>query len=487
MLFDGIVDVFLRAVEHFQQDPTLRFYWVRYIPIHAQPPFAAVAENIIAKLQIREVLFSSDECRRQPRDVVALPKSLRVNHNEPLIPPEHLPGVHYLSDSYDASRDRIYLAKLGVKPLSEQNVLDGLVLMDRADAIRTRGDQWHEKVCAHLDAVPQVKGVFNKQILGLRLLPLHDGSWRPARDAKQLVFMSDLDIVQDVEFQCIANDVKENTARYKLFLALGVRIMDPTLIATQILLQSNPSASLPTLIRYARFFYESRNKYGVPYPSTKFKVMDQEGCIATSEEVYMELPGATGGESDLRDILPPEAKFLHQDYVRLYATDRYWLSWLQDSLSVHTSPRIISGRPSPEIYAMALHLDTARFLAVLRTFWQQISASISPMGLSDLSGIEVVCDDGTARPLRTTALRRQNLSWLPPALSPCLSFIPVANPDDPSWGFLANIGVTMEANATAWVAMLFRLQEMKSTDEKTIVGVYQQLNGRFVEASESIR
>ena len=35
--------------------------------------------------------------------------------------------------------------------------------------------------------------------------------------------------------------------------------------------------------------------------------------------------------------------------------------------------------------------------------------------------------------------------------------------------------------------MLYRLQEMKSTDEKTISGVYQQLNARFVEAAESIR
>ena len=488
MLFDGIVDVFLGAVEQFQQDPILRFSWVRYIPIHAQPPFATVSERIIAKLQVRKVLFSYDDNRRRPQDVVILPKSFRVNHTEPLIPPEHLPGVQYLSDSYDLSRDRVHLVKLGVKPLSEQNILDGLMLMDRTDAICTQGDQWHETVCAHLNSVPRIKGGFNKQILGLRLLPLNDGSWRPARDAKQLVFMSsDLDIVEDVGFQCISNDVKENTARHKFFLALGVRIMDPTLVATQILLQSNSSASLSTLIRYARFFYESRNKVGIPHPSTNFKVMDQSGCITTSEEVYMELPGTTTSDLNLRDILPPEAKFLHQDYVSLYSTDRYWLSWLQDSLGVHTSPRIIAGRPSPEIYSMARHLDTAQFLAVLRTFWQKMSTSISPLGLADLAGIEVACDDGIAHPLRTTALKRQNLSWLPPELSTCLSFIPVENPDDLSWGFLANVGVTMEANATAWVTMLYRLQEMKSTDEKTISGVYQQLNARFVEAAESIR
>lgn len=486
MLFDGICDVFMHAVEEFQQDPVLWSTWVRFIPIHAQPPFANIAEKIVATLRTREVLYSSDGCLRRPRDVFTIPKSLRVNRTEPLIPPQHLPGIHYLLDLYDVSRDRTYLTKLGVKPLSEQHVLDGLAHMDCADAISAQGDQWHETACAYLHAVPQIKGKVNKDILKLRLLPLNDGSWRAAREAAQFVFVSDKDITHDIEFRCITDDVKEYTARHNFFLALGVRRMGPALIATTILLQSNQSASLDTLIRYARFFYEHRNKDGIPHPSTNFKVMDQTGRVTTGDEVYMELPEAIASEVTLRDVLPSEAKFLHRDYVALYAEDRYWLSWLQDNLGVHTSPRIISGRPSPEIYSMAGHLDSAQFLDVLRAFWPQISASISPVGLSDLSGIEVICDDDIAHPLRTTALKRQNLSWLPPTLSSCLNFIPVTNPDDTSWGFLASIGVTLEANATAWVGMLFRLQEMNSTDEKTILGVYQQLNARFVEVSESI-
>ncbi|TFY59494.1 hypothetical protein EVJ58_g5749 [Rhodofomes roseus] len=482
-LLEGIVDVFLHAVEQFQHDPVLRDSWVRFIPIHAQPPFSAVADKIVTRLQAREVLLSVDGRYRRPTDIVTVPKGFRISRTEPLIPQQYIPSVYYISHSYDASRDREYLAKLGVKPLSDQNFFDGLVAMDRANVIGVQSEQWHNLVCAHLSSTLLTKGK-----LDLRLIPLNDGSWRPAREAGQYVFMSKLDILQDVEFKCISNDVRENTARYTFLQTLGVRRADINLIATKILMEVKSSTSLPTLIHYARFFYDNRNEAGLPRPSARFKVMDENGRIAMSDELYLELPkGTPGHDVRLRDVLPSDARFLHRDYVRLYAQDRYWLSWLQDSLGLHTSPRIILGRVSPEIYSMAHNLETSRFLAALRAFWPQISTDITPSGLHDLSNIEVVCDDGVAYSLATTALKRRNLSWLPAALSSCLRFLPLSDPDDLSWSFLAKVGVTMEPNATAWIGMLFRLQEINSTDENAVTSVYQQLDARFIEAADFIR
>ncbi|KAH9928331.1 uncharacterized protein B0H18DRAFT_1118012 [Fomitopsis serialis] len=449
-LFDGVTETFLHAVEQFQQDPVLRYSWMRFIPIHAQSAFSAVAEGMIARLQTREVLLSVDGRYRRPEDVVTIPKGLRINRTEPLIPPQ-------------------YLLSLGVKALSDQHFLDGLTAMDRANVIGAQTEQWHNIVCAHLSDMPRIKGKFSQQILDLRLLPLNDGSWRPAREAEQYVFMSEMDMLQDMEFKCIANDVKEHSARYAFFQLLGVRRADTNLIATKILLQVRLSSSVPTLIRYARD--------------------GQTGHVAMSDELYLDVPleGMPGHEVKLRNVLPSDVRFLHQDYVELYPEDRYWLSWLQDCLGLHTSPRIVLGRLSPEIYSMARNLETSKFLAALRAFWPQLSASISPAGIIDMSNIEVVCEDGVAYPLATTSLKRQNLAWLPATLSSCLHFLPLPDPDDLSWSFLTRVGVTMEANAAAWIGMLFRLQEMNSADEKTVVSVYQQLDARFNEAADFIR
>ena len=486
-LFEGIVTAFVHAVDYFQQDPILRDTWVRYIPLNAQLPFSAVFEGIITRLQAKEILLSTDGCYQLPQNVVVMPKGFRTQCDEPVIPAQYLPSIHYLADSYDFSANRQVLTKLGVKPMSDQNILDGLTKMDRADAFRSQDDKWHTLVCWFPNNMPQSMKNHNKQFLDLRLLLLNDGSWRPLREASQYVFVTDLEIVEDVEFECISSEIKEFSTRWIFLQSLGVRSADPTLIATKILLSASKTASLKSLVRFARFFYLHRNLNGVPRPSTKFEVMDEYGHVAKSNELYLETPeSAVVYGFKLRDILPSEARFLHPDYVEPYAEDRYWLAWLHDSLGLHTSPRIVSARPSSDFLSMAHSLETPRFLSVLRAFWPQISTSLSTAGFADLSNMELVCDDGVAYPLRTTALRRRNLSWLPPSLASCLRFVSVVDPDDASWGFLAKLGVTMEPDANAWIGILFRLQQTNSGDERIVFSVYQQLNTHFAEASQYI-
>lgn len=488
MLFEGVITSFVNAMIHFQQDPSLRDTWMRYVPLHARSPFSTVAEGIITRLQAEEILLSADGRYRQPRCIVAMPKGFRTHRDEPVIPSQFLPSIHYLADSYDFSRDRQVLMKLGVKPMSDQNILDGLTNMDRADVIKVQDDRWHSIVCSCLSGMPRSMRDHNKQFLDLRLLPLNDGSWRPLREASQHIFVTDMEIAQDVEFKCIWSGVKEFSARWTFMQAMGVRIADPMIVATKILLSASKTASLESLIRYARFFYEHRNLKGVPRPSGKFEVMDEHGCVAKSNELYIETPeSAVVYGFKLRDILPLEANFLHPDYTVPYTEDHYWLAWLHDSLGLHTSPRIISARPTSDLLSMARKLGTSQFLAVLRAFWPQISGGLSSTGFTDLSDTEVVCDDGVAYPLGTTALRRRKLSWLPPALASCLRFVSVVDPDDASWSFLAKLGVTLEPDANAWVGILLRLQQTNSGDERTVFSVYQQLNIRFAEAPQYIQ
>ena len=142
-------------ISYFQQDPTLRDTWVRCIPLHAQPPFSAVAEGIITRLQAKEVLLSTDGRYRRPQDIVVMPKGFRTQREEPVIPPQQLPSVHYLADPYNFSGNRQAFTRLGVKPMSEQNILDGLTNMDQADVIRSQDDKWHTSVCWFLNNMPR--------------------------------------------------------------------------------------------------------------------------------------------------------------------------------------------------------------------------------------------------------------------------------------------------------------------------------------------
>lgn len=100
-----------------------------------------------------------------------------------------------------------------------------------------------------------------------------------------------------------------------LLQALGVRTADPTLVATKILLSVSKTASLRSLVRFARLFYQHRNLGGVPRPSGRFEVMDEHGLAAKSNELYLETPESTVVYgSKPRDILLSEARFLHPDY-----------------------------------------------------------------------------------------------------------------------------------------------------------------------------
>ena len=91
----------------------------------------------------------------------------------------------------------------------------------------------------------------------------------------------------------------------------------------------------------------------MPRPSGKFEVMDGHGLVAESNELYLKSPeSAVVHGFKLRDILPSEARFLHPDYIEPYAEDRYWLAWLHDGLGLHTSPGIVSARPSSDFLSM---------------------------------------------------------------------------------------------------------------------------------------
>ncbi|TFY59488.1 hypothetical protein EVJ58_g5746 [Rhodofomes roseus] len=242
------------------------------------------------------------------------------------------------------------------------------------------------------------------------------------------------------------------------------------------------------MVRIAQFFYNHRDDRDFPSPS-HLAVMDEDESEALGNDLYLDV--TTSGGS-LRSMLP-HARFIHAAYKPPTPFQMSsWRSWLRDRLGVHTQPRIVGGRLSPEFREMVKSLSAApsKLLRVLQEYWHYISEEVSPDGLEELSQVAVVCMDGARHQLAETALRRRSLS-LAQIPSQCLHFVDAPNPDDHQWDFLAKLGVMLEPNAHAWLEVLKRLQMTAQPSPASLTPIveeaYKQLDARFNEASGDIR
>ncbi|KZT00827.1 uncharacterized protein LAESUDRAFT_731898 [Laetiporus sulphureus 93-53] len=470
-LLPGIVTTFLSAANRFQEHPVLKDTWIRFVPLEVKDPFGKIADHIALLLRTRPVLRSTDGLLSHPERLLILPEYLCTNDGKPLIPSTFLAkGLRYLAKTYDASRDIMFLTRLGVRTMSDIDFIESLTRMDHA--FPRQSDEWHEAVCDIMfRRMPRLNGIFHPAIMELQLLPLSNGSWAAAKTAADHVFISDLEGFDELQLSSIRGGIKETSTRYRLYSALGVRRAGPAVVAERIL-ESKAPASLEVLIVYARFFFEHRRAPDFPSPSA-LQVMDEDYCIAHADELYLDLPDR---RNPLRSILPSTSRFLHSAYSDAHQ-DRYWIPWIQDSLGVNTAPRLVSGQLSLELQQMTWSLETPRLLSVLREYWPQLSRIISPQGVSQLSRIIVSCDDGR-HPLSSTALRRHALRRM---RNTYLHFLPASDPNDAGWDFLAEFGVMTEVNLETYIKILVRLQNDECQDEDMVTEIYRQLDARFHE------
>ncbi|KZT00826.1 uncharacterized protein LAESUDRAFT_764281 [Laetiporus sulphureus 93-53] len=474
-LFLGISDAFFIAIDRFQDHPVLKDVWIRFVPLRPKQPFAKVAERIASMLAKRAVLRSTDGALCHPIHLIVVLRELCDLDGEPLIPAQYLSGkLRYLSKSYNVSQDMIYLQRLGVRTMNDQDFFDGLKRM--GNQISRQSDSWHELVCGKLhDKITKGKQGRKAKpaILDLVILPLNDGSWASAKSAPSHVFVSDLKEFKELQLSSIREGIPETSSRYRFYAALGVKPAGPALIAERIL-TSQTSTAPETLLRYSRFFFEHRRVRGMPSAST-LKVVDERGLLADGKESYLDLSNDKETETtSLRSILPSTARFLHPTYTDTYQ-DRYWTMWLQDSLGVNTAPRVVSGRLSLEFQMMTQTLETSRLLLVLREYWPQMSRKLSQEGKTQLSRMIVTCEDGRY-PLETTALRRRALQSLP---NGHIRFLPMLNANDHGWNFLGELGVMIDADLGTFIKILIHLQQTKCQEESSIMETYKQLNARF--------
>jgi hypothetical protein len=495
----SVVDAFLLAVrQRFLDHPMLRNVWFRYLPESiADRFFCYVEHKIISELQNMQILRSTDGTYTHPSRLLFRPASFCDDSGEPLIPETYLfQGKLYLSPDYNAHRDEKILRRLGVREMTDNDFLAGLSTMDQVHVFGAQSDAWHDAVAMVLLRYPRPP----VGVLMIRILPLRDGRWAPGALAPNFTFPpTGVSVPDDLDLQSIAPGITLFSPRYQFFTRLGVTPSNPVPIAKKILSASGPR-TVAARVTHARFFFDYRREANMP-PAVRLRLVDERGLSAQGDELYLDLPGADGALS-LRDALSPSARFLHPDYLNAYPefaadetdededdiiengfqadTRTEWLNWLRDFVGINVVPRVLNGHLASEFLDRASHLDGPQLFISLRAWWPRLEPRLTEAGERALGAISVA-----GRRLDTLYLRRGALVAADEAVTlPC---VPVDDPEDRSWDFLARLGVATRLNASFFVNKLLHMQSMGEKDSESVEDIYKQLDARFHEDEAVIK
>ncbi len=466
----SVVDTFLLAIDRFEDHPVIRNVWFRYLPESISDSFFCYVEHkLLEELVRKQALRSLDGTYHCASQLFFLPSSFCDESGAPLIPEAYLPRAqHYLSPDYDIHpdrQDRQILRRLGVREMTGDDFLGGLANMDGAGMFGRQSNAWHDAAANCLLRLPRPSlGKIYPEVLRLRILPLHNGSWVPAASASTLTFPPGVNIPDDLGLQSIVPGISLFSPRYQFFVYLGVMPPNPVPIARKILTVLGPR-SVAARVAHAR------------------------------------LPGADGA-LPLRDALLPPARFLHPDYLSAYpesATDyetdandangadgtfedtrSEWLNWLRDHVGVNVVPRVHHGHIVHEFLDHTSTLGSRELLVSLRAWWPRLLPQLSDEGARALGSISVA-----GRRLDTLYLRRGALARLDVERE--IPAIPVDDPEDNAWDFLEKLGVATRISALFFVNKLVHMQAKGEKDYETVKDIYKQLDARFDEDETLIK
>ena len=444
----------------------------------------------MSEIQRRSILRSSLGTCARASQLIIVPAAYRDDVGAPLIPEAHLPSdFFYLSSDYNHDRDGFILRRLGVREMTDDDFLAGLTKLDQANLFGAQSAAWHESVATCIMRLPRTpfgRGV-RPEVSILRILPLCDGSWAVAARASKFMFSpAGVSIPDGLGLQSIAPDIPVFSARYQLFVRLGVSPPNPAIIATKILLAGDPR-SVEDRVAHARFFFEHRRESNMQ-PAFRLRLADERGEGAQREDLYLDLPGEDGALA-LRDALSLEARFLHPNYLSAYPdeavdegadTRSEWIAWLRDCVGVNVVPRVLNGHLCSDFLDRAPELPGLALLLSLRAWWPRLSNQLSQTGARALGGVPIA-----GRRLDRLYLRRGALARADQGLE--LPFVPVDDPEDRRWNFLEMLGVAMRLNAQFFLNKLVHMQGEGEKDSEAAEEIYKQLDARFDEDEDLIK
>ena len=519
-ILDGVADTFQDAVLQFCKHPSLRFQWMGYLPSKntiSEQFWAKLLPRIVTRLKNAPIMLSwSEKYWKLPHQLKWLLPSCQDDDGEPLF--EDLPNELYLSPGYKPCKYSDF-DTLGI-----QNVtVDDLIERVRADLSKpnskmkspTTKESWHSRSADMLLLPFKNKWTIQKEVRGLPLIPLHDGSW-VSGDVGSIFYPENagVPVPTDIGVRLVDQEALNVTSRHSLFSELGVRDCKPPVVIRSIVGRYNRwnAVDLTHSIEHLRYLYwhipESqksldksiylKDQEGAPVYRT-FVTLGRDDLIV--DDLYLESDEEYGAKrllmqiKDGDKILAPQfpAHFLHVGYLKAVSPEarRYdlsWTDWLQTFAEVQSIPRLASSRYPTKLSNVFLHIAKHRgdrLVGALAAHWPSYNTSMTDEIAQTLSKACVTCENVGDRPLKQTYMPMPKLKKRCNELGiqggiPFLELPHELRQEPPEkWDFLKRFSVGHKANLDFYIDILVymaRVGQIFGENSRAIyVTVYEEI------------
>jgi hypothetical protein len=505
-LINEIGIAFLNNIKTFLQHPTLKYHWVRYIPVdHVTNLFwRGIKTRIEASIRNEQVFYPESDTKfllLRAKDLRIVSAEYRDDVGKPLLRNLGVSQIWHVSESYD-SMDLSILMKLGTEQLRGQEFLYQLAgdLSDSQPRMRSiQSDDWHTRVANIL--LEQLKSSIGQIFIkSLNLIPLKDGRWVTSKGNETfLPTVGDIALPTDLALMVIDPKALEIPARKQLFARLGVKECSPQAVFLLIekRYQYGPGRTLAQSLDHISFIFWYHDQLPTRGISLRLASSWPQGRWFSPHDVargwtYLLDSNDKYSVAELfRDASPNEfhSYFKHAHsayYMRLkhmnMRNNRNAVDWFNEFLQIRDTPQLIS-RSSPslrslEVEYIAKH-KPGQLLGVLRASWSQYRENWDDF----FKTVKVpILDFDECRQLDTTYLPLPMLRGFVRdlKLEAGFGFIHelsgIENFDSITWRFLERFGVGVDANVDFWIRLLKHAHEQdKQAKADSVFQIYFHL------------
>ncbi|KAL2038032.1 hypothetical protein N7G274_009252 [Stereocaulon virgatum] len=511
-MLDGVARTFQDAVLQFCKHPTLRFYWVRYLPgkTISDKFWPKLLPKIVVLLKQSPFLLSrSGKFRKTRSQLKWLPGDAVDENGEPLF--------NDLATELYLSKGNNLLDKSALDALDVQKVIIGEACERvRADLSRpnsmlkspTTTRPWHTR-SAELLRLPFIRKWPKTTIVReLPLISLKNGEWVSV-DSGQVFFSKNLDVPvpSDLGLRLVESTTLEMPARIALFSDLGVRTCVPKDVIALIIRRYNRwnTVNLQHSIEHLRCLYWDLPKDEKTIDKTTYlkdlnhmpvyrSFVTLEKDYLTVDDLYFESDDESGTKMlsmralDGDKVFAPsfDAHFISKEYLGVIPPEshRNGLSWrerLVKFAKIRAVPCLVSPKDGAKLSDIFIHIMVNRkeqLVGTLKAHWSSYTRSMKDEIIETLSKARVPCEGATEELLGRTYLPLPHLKQRCADLGaegavPFLKLPSELRQSSPlEWDFLKTLHVRHEDDLDFYIYILRHFRSIQAKDLKAVDKVF---------------
>jgi hypothetical protein len=501
-----VAETFLDSIDVFLSHPSLKHYWVRYIPTERLTDefWGRLQLQIFQSLRLRQKFFSrANERLMAPHQLRVVPNQYRDAAGEPLLRDLSFQDTAYISEDYDSGKDIPILRKLGVSTVSLSDFLGrvkhDLSLADsRIQKTPHSAIDWHTKVSDQLlDAIKQ--DYRNCELLArLPIVLLNNGRWvLPFRASIFWSTLGGIEIPTDLPLALVDTSILQSESRRKLYATLGITECKPKSVFGLIEQQYGISPiSFDRSLAHIKFMFWHQKELS---SGLQVWLISNNGGNwfkpTNKQHGWIYCPIATGEctatsifRASVPDRLINRMQFASAKYYDMLAKcttrdNETGIQWFRRYFQIEDNVKLNSREYMNELsyelrYIIADHPES--LLGVLQANriyyqrcekWDNIIKSAQVPILNSQQGRRL---DSTYLPLPRLRAIVKGLG-----LESGFGFIQelqdITDNTSMKWSFLTRFGVAMEEDVVFWLALLTRARAQDSIQPRVVFEIYQNL------------